>query len=433
METGRVALIRYAALDGTQCVGSGLLINDQVVLTADHVAEGSGHQVDCMERSEEVVHVLRSGSPDVDLAILRLKNPIEEVSPLGCARIEQNLVGQIHSCTAVGFPRWKRDGDRRRSAQVDGTIPTGEGLEATVTDGLRLGFLTLVGNRMPASPIQPGMIIEAGTTTIWGGMSGAVVVANDLVIGVVRSANLAADGRSLTVTPLTAIDDLAEDQRRAFWEALRVPDPEQLPRLPAEGREQSLGQVKDYEYDVYISYWPESFIDPWVRNRFIAPFKSVLLEELGRHPSILVARDTQVPGEAIAKSRVLLAILSKQYFSNGHCRAAFESMLQRQIDEGFSTDEKPIRLVHAIVAHDHLSDDSVPLEYRGTFQPINFKDWAYDFEIQDWQTYKSFNDAIGDLAGAVAAAVTHAPAWRSGFPLCTPTAFMQPTSRKPTL
>lgn len=434
VETSRIALIRFAAPDGTLCVGSGLLINDQVILTADHVADGSGHRVDIRGRSHDVSHVFRSGSSTVDLAVLRLKEAIAGVTPLRCARVDQDRVGQIASCAAVGFPRWKRDGEKRRSAQVDGTIPNGEGLEPTPDQGLKLGFLTLVGNRKPSRAIKQGPITEAGTTTPWGGMSGAVVIAEgSLVIGVVRSVNLAADGQSLTVTPLTAIDDLPDDRRRKeFWAALGVNSPDELVQLPAQKQQRLPAQAQDYEYDIYVSYWPKSFLNPWIRNRFIKPFRNILLEELGRQPSIFIADDTQNDNEAITRSRVLLAVLSKQYFYYDRCRVAFESMLRREAEEGFSTADKPMRLVHAIVAHDFLSDEVVPAECRGKFHPINFKDWAYDFEIQDWQIYKSFNDAVSSLASDIAAAVIQAPVWRSEFPLETPTMVNPPIQRRPT-
>ena len=65
-------------------------------------------------------------------------------------------------------------------------------------------------------------------------MSGAVVVVADMVIGVVRSYNLAAGGQSLTVTPLTALERLhAELRRRAFLDALGLQELDQLPVLPA--------------------------------------------------------------------------------------------------------------------------------------------------------------------------------------------------------
>jgi len=95
METKRVALIRYRAPDGTECVGSGLLVNDQLVLTADHVADGSAHKVEIRGQSYDVSSILRSGSSEVDLAILRLEAQIPDVTPLRCARISQDAVGQV--------------------------------------------------------------------------------------------------------------------------------------------------------------------------------------------------------------------------------------------------------------------------------------------------------------------------------------------------
>lgn len=240
---GRVALVRFT-MSGTKFVGSGLLVNDQAILTADHVADGFDHQVDIKDCTHEITHALRSGSPQVDLAVLTLKNPVAGVGPLRYAQVDRDCVSQIYNCSAVGFPRWKLDGGKRRSAQVDGTVPTAEGLEQTADGGLRDGLLTLVGNREPAGPpIDPGPVTEAGTSLPWGGMSGAVVTADGAVIGVVRSVNLAADNRSLTVTPLTAINALPDQAlKRRFWDALGVSDPAQLVRLPlAEDRERSAG------------------------------------------------------------------------------------------------------------------------------------------------------------------------------------------------
>lgn len=236
METDRVVLIRYIALDGTPCVGSGLLVSESSVLTADHVADGQGHRVECVGTSRHVSRVLRSGTPDVDLAVLTINEPVSGVGWLGCARIDRNVVGSVEGCVAVGFPRWKKDGDQRRSAQVEGVVPTAEGLEPTADAGLRAGFLTLVGNRIPGAPRVPaGALSEGKQTTPWGGMSGAAVVVGNVVIGVVRSHNLAAGGQSLTVTPLTAIDGLPQESRRRLWDALGVADPAGLPILPTAG------------------------------------------------------------------------------------------------------------------------------------------------------------------------------------------------------
>ena len=72
VETGRVALIRYTAPDGARCVGSGLLVDERWVLTADHVAQGSGHRVECDRGAAAVAEAVRSGTSEVDLALLRV-------------------------------------------------------------------------------------------------------------------------------------------------------------------------------------------------------------------------------------------------------------------------------------------------------------------------------------------------------------------------
>jgi hypothetical protein len=201
VETGRVALIRYRAPDGRQCVGSGLLIDERRVLTAGHVADGSGHRVECDSGASSVAQVLRSGAPEIDLAVLTLRSPVADLARLECARVDRGRVDRVSGCTAVGFPRWRKDGDSRRSAQVDGSVPTAEGLESTADAGLRAGWLTLIGERIPGAPdIPAGTLIDTAPSP-WGGMSGAVVAADDLVIGVVRSHNLAAGGQSLRSHP----------------------------------------------------------------------------------------------------------------------------------------------------------------------------------------------------------------------------------------
>ena len=71
-------------------------------------------------------------------------------------------------------------------------MPTAEGLESTADAGLRAGWLTLIGDRIPGAPEIPVGALSETVPSPWGGMSGAVVVAGDLVVGVVRSHNLAA-------------------------------------------------------------------------------------------------------------------------------------------------------------------------------------------------------------------------------------------------
>lgn len=233
METKRIALIKYVGSGGIKCVGSGLFIDAIHVLTADHVANGEDYQVDYPGGTRRVINVLRSGSAEVDLAIMTVSDPVPGLPPLKCARVDISRVDRLNGCVAVGFPRWLRDLGRRDSAQVDGSIPTAEGHESSADSGLQAGFLTLVGDRIPdaAPDIPTGDLLDV-IPSPWGGMSGAVVVVDDLLVGVVRSHNLAAGGQSLTVTPLIAIAKLSPERQELFWRALSVADPAGIAVLP---------------------------------------------------------------------------------------------------------------------------------------------------------------------------------------------------------
>ena len=234
METSRIALIKYISPDGVNCIGSGLLVSASQVLTADHVAGGKAHRVTCAGSNEVFVSaVLRSNNPDVDLAVLTLGEPLGGVESLSYARIDRSSVSQVAGCVAVGFPRWKKLGERRLTAQVNGRVPTGEGLEPAADGGLRAGYLTLVGDRIPGAPPIPARELHERSASPWAGMSGAAVVVAGMVIGVVRSYNLAAGGQSLTVTPLTALERLPSELRERFLDALGIPGLGRMPVLPA--------------------------------------------------------------------------------------------------------------------------------------------------------------------------------------------------------
>jgi hypothetical protein len=236
VETSRVALIRYQSPDGSRYVGTGLVLDDRQVLTADHVADGTGHRVTCGGGDHAVASVLRSRSLAVDIALLTLSEPIGRPGRLSCAQVDRSRVNRVTGCVAVGFPRWRKDKDQRLTAQVYGWVPTAEGLDPAANAGLRAGLLTLVGDRIPGAPPIPETELRDSSGSAWGGMSGAGVVVDDLVIGVVRSHNLAAGGQSLTVTPLTALEQLPAELRQQFWAALGIKDPAQLPVLPDAGR-----------------------------------------------------------------------------------------------------------------------------------------------------------------------------------------------------
>lgn len=238
----RVVLVRYQKASSRglrgRYVGSGLLVNDRTVLTADHVAEGTAHSCSGPGWTRPVARVLRTRDPWVDLAVIELAEHVAGIEPLGFARLDRTRVAEVTGCHAVGYPRWKRT-DARYTAQITGVVPTAENLAADApgapTEGaVRRGLLTLVGQRNPAVPPIPagqGALSERSGSP-WGGMSGAGIVVGGLVLGVIRAHNFAEGGASLSATPITAIDELPADVSRTMWDALGVADPAALPIVP---------------------------------------------------------------------------------------------------------------------------------------------------------------------------------------------------------
>lgn len=228
--TERVVLIRYSR-DGKPRRGSGLRVSDRYVLTADHCADGTGHVVVVAGNEYPAEVYVRGQAPGVDLAILEVP-ALQKVQSMGCARVNRALAQDIRGCIALGYPVWKRDSV---VAQVEGDVPTGEGLNAKASTGSVLPLtLKITNQNIRDRPVPGGDLDQEGSQ--WAGMSGAVVVApGNLVLAVVCSHSPAEGVGSLTLTPLEAISSLPEDKARRFWAALSAPGPLSLSVLPQPG------------------------------------------------------------------------------------------------------------------------------------------------------------------------------------------------------
>jgi hypothetical protein len=112
-----------------------------------------------------------------------------------------------------------------------GFVRTSDGLHMLAAGGVDGQFLTLIGDRMPYEPDLPDGEIDYGPGSPWAGMSGAVVIARGMVIGVIRSHHLSKGFQSLTVTPLTALRLLPTDTRQQFCAGLGIEDLGKLPML----------------------------------------------------------------------------------------------------------------------------------------------------------------------------------------------------------
>ena len=233
--------VKYLSAAGKPRVGSGYLVRDGIVLTADHVAAGKHHEVWCDGVRYDVAGKVLSGSKDVDLAVLRLADGPAGTPALPYGQVSRTP-GIIHDCIAVGYPLWAVSTQHRQysSKQVEGVIRTADRVSMGSSAGGQLLRLTITWLSGDPSVTLPSGLPTPEPDDLWSGMSGAVVTSGDnsLVIGVVHSHDQKNDRDSLTLTPLLALKGLPGDKQREFCDALGISDLGALtqagPRGPAD-------------------------------------------------------------------------------------------------------------------------------------------------------------------------------------------------------
>ena len=220
-------------------MGSGYRIAGRFVLTAAHCVRGSGHSV-WLSDGERDARVIVDGSPaDIDLALLEItptadQEPVAEVAPIQCGRVDRSISGRIDQCLAVGYPKHAARPDALfTTSEVDGWIPAASGLTDTAA-GRTEGFLTLKATGTPPRPLPTGQT-ELGQSP-WRGMSGAAVFAQGLLVGVVAEHHLPEGDGSLTVVPIEWVEPLPDTDRECMLRALGVESATQMARITAGAR-----------------------------------------------------------------------------------------------------------------------------------------------------------------------------------------------------
>lgn len=229
--------------------GSGCIVRERVVLTAAHVVAGAltvqvrGADKVLLPASAE--ERFTGGGSGPDLALVEIDDDRPGLEPLELAVIDRDSPtgAPVEGCHVVGYPQF-RDTPRRGRETTDafGYIP--------VLAGLVSGLLTV---QVTASPRPLPPETSALGDSEWSGISGAPVLADGCLLGVV-SEHAAREGPSaLTVVPLSALDrDPAHpdwgpglSNASAWWAQLGVTSQgAALRRLPAR-REQPAGLLGD--------------------------------------------------------------------------------------------------------------------------------------------------------------------------------------------
>ncbi len=127
--------------------------------------------------------------------------------------------------------------------------------------------------------------------------------------------------------------------------------------------------MSDYQHDVFISLAHNSQIVRWVNERFLPLFKPFLAEELGLREEDIdpyVAKQQMAAGmiwhhqlgEHHARSKTLLALLSRPYRNSDWCRLEFSMMRAREDECGIRRSSG-----HALIIPVFVHDGEDP-EYK---------------------------------------------------------------------
>ncbi len=169
-----------------------------------------------------------------------------------------------------------------------------------------------------------------------------------------------------------------------------------------------------YEFDVFVSYrrhceWPR-----WVREIFRPLFDHWLGEELGRPYTVFTDYDIETGaswperlGQALGGSRVLVSLLSRQYFSSPWCQLEFAHMLAREAKCNLRTPQCPRGLI--IPAHIHDGQDFP--RFALAIQAAQLQPYTNVRLSEGSLTEERLSDEIRKWVPDIAQAISSAPAF----------------------
>jgi WD40 repeat protein len=217
--------------------GSGCIVRERTALTAAHVVAGAvAVQV---RRPDKVRLAARAdaqfvgGGSGPDLALVHIDDDRLDLEPIELAVVDRDspTAAPVEGCHVVGYPQF-RDTPRggRETTDAYGHVP--------VLAGLVSGLLTVEVTASPR-PLPPGSAALGNSE--WSGMSGAPVVADGCLLGVVSEHAPREGPSAITAVPLSALE--AEpahpgwgpgvSNATEWWAQLGVSGLQSLRRLPA--------------------------------------------------------------------------------------------------------------------------------------------------------------------------------------------------------
>lgn len=185
-----------------------------------------------------------------------------------------------------------------------------------------------------------------------------------------------------------------------------------------------------YEYHVFLSYRRHGEWIRWVSEKFFPLFAHWLGEELGENVQVFFDQENIEAGViwprelalALARSRVLVPLLSRQYFNSEWCKAELAHMGARG-DKCFPNDVRRSRgLIVPVVIHD---GEDFPKDICA-ITPTYLQDCANVRLAKDSPTEEELSKRIRDsLVPNVARAIQRAPDYDSDWENMTASNFLE--------
>jgi TIR domain len=116
---------------------------------------------------------------------------------------------------------------------------------------------------------------------------------------------------------------------------------------------------KDYLFDFFISYKRDAETRSWIEKHFRPLLNLRVRQEIGRDPRIFIDDQLETGaswplqlGESLGRSRILIALWSKDYFSSSWCVLEMSQMLAREEQSNMRGVGNSRGLVIPVVIHD---------------------------------------------------------------------------------
>jgi hypothetical protein len=178
--------------------------------------------------------------------------------------------------------------------------------------------------------------------------------------------------------------------------------------------------MADYEHHIFLSYRrsDEDWVR-WTQENLVRPLRSLLRPALG---DVRIFVDQQIDtgtdwpmrlAQALARSRLLIPVLSRDYFESAWCRLELALIYHREQQCGLRTTVNPAGLILPLVIDD---GESFPSEVQ-SIQQTNIHEFANPWIRRDSPRQEEFAERLRQWCPCIESALRrippYDPAWET--------------------